>query len=176
LGTQTWGITNSPSSLTEGSAWDLLGKGGQRRQLVVKKISESTLQIEQLNGNDPDAPPLLLNLDFQSDGYSLRWVSLRAESNTFWIFFGPGLPLPSKRSDEASGITLQIAEDQQPSVADGNLTVQRSPEGEQVVWRFATPGNLKTASFETSVTLIPEETAADNKQARCSNQAVQNRP
>jgi hypothetical protein len=80
-------------------------------------------------------------------------VSLAAPPNTFWIFFDPTLPLLTGKSEDTSGIAFQIAEDEQAGVADGNLTVHRSPQGEEVRWAFETPETLKNDGFETSVSL-----------------------
>jgi hypothetical protein len=156
-GTRTWIVRNGPDSLTEGASWDLKAEGGPSRQLVVKGISNNTLQIEQTNGNEPDAPPFSLELDFQSDGYSLRSVCLRAGFDKFWIFFDPGLPLPSGKSDRVSGIVFSIAEDEQASVADGNLTVQRSPDGEKVRSNLVgyVRRDARSDRFPPSQTIIP---------------------
>lgn len=169
-GTQQWRLAKSPDNLKEGAEWDLQGQSGQSRHLVVNKLSYDILQVKQIDPSDPDAAPALLDLNLYAGEYSLRSVSLNAESNTFWVFFDPGLPLPTSKSEDPADFAFQIAEDDQSTVASGKLKVQRSPGVEKVVWNFETPGSLTDDAFETTVNLLPMKDVADAQQTSATRQ------
>lgn len=163
-----WSVETSPTKLTEGARWNLESSGGLERKLSVKSISEGGLSIEQVDQDDTETASLLFELETTEDGYSLRSVSITASSNTFWIFFGPGLPLPSHKSDDQNGIAFSIAENERARIATGNVAVHRSPEGGSVTWNFETPKSVRANGFVTTVNVIWKGSLHGNNQASCS--------
>ena len=159
-GTQLWSIERSPISLLEAEQWDLTGEGGQKRLLVIKSISDQDATIEQIDLNDPDSADVLLYLDRSNGSYSLRSISMTTHANTLRVFFDPGLPLPAQTSDNDLNIAFSIAENEQADIANGSLTVRRTPGTEHVAWQFNSPDWARVQGLETGVNVLPRKAAA----------------
>jgi hypothetical protein len=168
-GERLWTVERSPTRLTEGAEWDLKSAGGLERKVSVKSVSECGLSIEQVDQDDTETASLTFELETTTDGYSLSAVSITAGLNTFWIFFGPGLPLPSHQSDDEKNIAFSIAENEQASISRGNVAVHRSPGSESVRWSFETPEAARANGFVTTVNVIWKGSLPGNNQACCSN-------
>lgn len=167
-GERLWSVERSPTRLTEGAEWDLKSASGLQRKVSVKSISECGLSIEQLDQDDTETASLTFELETTKDGYSLTAVSITASLSTFWIFFGPGLPLPSHESDDERNIAFSIAENEQASISRGNVAVHRSPESESVRWNFEAPESVRANGFVTTVNVIWKGSLPGNNQASCS--------
>jgi hypothetical protein len=167
-GTEFLAIVASPSNLNEGAQWKLKEPGGQEREAVVRSVSEGKLVIQQQNQEGQDAGGLSYELEINNDGYILRSVSLTAHSNTLWLFFDPGLPLPTDREADRLNIAFNIAENELAAIATGKLTVHQSRGVERVKWEFDAPESVRSNSFESAVSVIPEGAASDGKNVVCA--------
>jgi hypothetical protein len=167
-GTELLAIEASPSNLSEGAQWKLKGPGGQESQVVVKSVADGKLVMEQINQDGHDTGGLSYELQMNNDGYSLRSVSLTAHSNTFWLFFDPGLPLLSNQEADQLNIAFDIAENELAAIATGKLTVHKSPGVERVTWEFDTPESARSNSFESAVSVIPQGVIDEGEKRICA--------
>jgi hypothetical protein len=165
-GTELLAIQASPSNLTEGAQWNLKGPAGEST-VVVKSVSEGKLEMEQTSPDGQNAQLLSYRLETNNDGYYLKSVSVLAHGNTLWLFFDPGLPLPSNQEAHASDIAFNIAENEQATIASGKLTVHKYPGVERIVWQFDTPDSARSSTFESAVNILPESAVGDGKKAIC---------
>jgi hypothetical protein len=153
--TELWSVEKSPVSFVEAEKWDLRGEMGQKRLLVIKRISDQDASIEQIDLNDPDSADVLLDLDRSKAGYSLRSISITSHSNTLWIFFAPELPLGAHGMDDEMTATFTVAENELATIANGTVVVRRAMDAEHMVWQFDEPHSVRGEVFETGVNLIP---------------------
>jgi hypothetical protein len=167
-GERLWSVESSPTKLTEGAEWDLKSASGLERKVSVRSISECGLSIEQVDQDDTETASLKFGLEITKDGYSLSSVSITAGLNTFWIFFGPGLPLPSHQSDDENNIAFSIAENERAGISRGNVAVHRSPESESIRWNFEKPKSVRANGFVTTVNVIWKGSLPGNNQASCA--------
>jgi hypothetical protein len=151
-GTQILTVQASPSALAEGATWKLRTTGGLESQIVASKDSEGELVMQH---NLPDAGYLKYELEQTEEGYRVQSVSLTAQSNTLWLFFDPGLPLLSNHGVDRLNIAFAIAENEETTIARGNLTVHQSRGVERLAWNFEIPESARTSGFETAVNMIP---------------------
>jgi hypothetical protein len=165
-GTDLWSVESSPADIYPTALWNLGGNGGRQRILAVEQLSGTETAVDQIDLNDPDAPQVVLNVSRVNDCYGLSLISLQAHGNTLWIFFGPVLPLPARQIDDKTIVTFTVAENEQASIASGELQVQRAVDAEHLVWRFNTPDLARGASFQTGVNLILD----GGEQANCANE------
>ena len=128
---------------------------GQKRLLVIKRISDQDASIEQIDLNDPDSADVLLDLDRSNGGFALRSMSITSHSNTLWIFFGPELPLPADGVNDELTVTFTVAENELASIANGTVAVRRAADAEHMAWQFDEPHSARGEAFETGVNLIP---------------------
>lgn len=163
-GTDLWNVESSPDDIVQAAKWTLSG-GGQRRILAVKQVSEAEAAIEQIDPNNPDVPQVVLNVVRANGTYGVSSLSLETHGNRLWIFFGPVLPLPARQIDKTT-VTFTVAENEQASVASGELEVQRTNGAEHVLWRFDTPNSARGTTFVTGVNLVP----GAREQAKCVNE------
>ena len=164
-GSGLWDIESSPDDILPPATWTLTGSGGQRRILTLKQISDTEAAVDQIDPNNPDVPHLILNVVRANGSYAVSSLLFEADGNKLWIFFGPALPLPSRQVDQTI-VTFTIAENEQASVATGELEVQRTNAAEHLLWRFDTPNVARGTTFITGVNLIP----GAHEQARCVNE------
>lgn len=162
-GTDLWRIQSSPADSAPTTTWNLSGDAGRQRILALKELSDTGAAVEQTDVSDPDAPQIMLEIDHANGTHGLRAVSFKAHGNTLWIFFGPVLPLPAHQISDKTAVTFTIAENEQATVASGELEVQRADDAEHVLWRFDTPNPAKNATFETGVNLI----SSSSEEATC---------
>jgi hypothetical protein len=153
--TELWSVEKSPVRFVEAEKWDLRGEMGQKRLLVIKRISDQDASIEQIDLNDPDSADVLLDLDRSNGGFALRSMSITSHSNTLWIFFGPELPLPADGVNDELAVTFTVAENELASIANGTVTVRRAADAEHMAWQFDEPPSARGEAFETGVNLIP---------------------
>ena len=165
-GTGLWDVESSPDEILQPATWTLTGSGGQRRILTLKQISDTEAVVDQIDPNNPDVPHLILNFVRANGTYAVSSLLFEADGNKLWIFFGPALPLPSRQIDQTT-VTFTIAENEQASVATGELEVQRTNAAEHLLWRFDTPNAARGTTFVTGVNLIP----GAHQQARCINES-----
>jgi hypothetical protein len=163
-GTDLWRAESSPGNPMPTAKWNLSGDGGRRRNLALEQVSDTEAEVDQSDLDDPDAPQALLNLERANDTYGLRSLSFKAHGNTLWIFFGPLLPLPAHQINDKTTVAFSVAENEQATVANGSLEVQRTVDAEHLLWRFDTPNLARSTTFETGVNLIPS-----TEQANCVN-------
>jgi hypothetical protein len=69
------------------------------------------------------------------------------------------------RVADKTTVAFTVAENEQATVASGELEVQRAVSAEHLLWRFNTPNPAKNATFETGVNLI----SSGGEQATCVN-------
>lgn len=153
-GTDLWRIQSSPADSAPTATWNLSGDGGRQRILALHELSDTEAAVEQTDPNDPDAPQVVLDVVRLNDTYGLRSLSFKTRGNTLWIFFGPMLPFPAHQIDDKTTVTFTVAENEQASIASGELEVQRAVDAEHLLWRFDTPNLAKNTTFETGVNLI----------------------
>jgi hypothetical protein len=165
-GTDLWRVDSSPAGIEQTAKWNLSGDGGRQRILAIQQLYGTEASVGQIDLNDPDAPQVILNVVRVNDTYGLRSLSFKTHSNTLWIFFGPALPLPAHQIDDRTTVTFTVAENEQASVASGEVEVQRVLDAEHLLWHFDTPNSAKGETFETGVNLIPN----GNEQAECVNE------
>jgi hypothetical protein len=165
-GTDLWNVESSPTDIYQTAMWHLSGDGGRQRILAVKQLSDTEAAVDQIDPNDPDAPQVVLDIVRVNDAYGLGSLSCASHGNTLWIFFGPALPLPAHQIDDKTTVTFTIAENEQATVASGELEIQRAADMEHLLWRFDTPNLAKGTSLETGVNLIP----TGGEQALCVNE------
>ena len=165
-GTDLWAVERSPADRLQTAKWNLAGDGGRLRTLAVKERSATEASIEQFDVHDPDAPQVILNVVRVNDTYELRSLSFESHFNTLWIFFGPPLPLPVQEVDDKRIVTFTVAENEQASIASGELEVQRAVDAEHVLWHFETPSFVRGITLETGVNLIPNARTEEN----CTNE------
>jgi|SRR5215469_7611548 len=165
-GADLWAVERSPAGIVQTAQWDVGGDGGRLRTLAVKELSATEASIQQIDANDPDAPHVILNVVRVNDAYELRSLSFESHFNTLWIFFGPLLPLPAHEVDDKTIITFTAAENEQASIASGELEVQRAVDAEHVLWHFETPSFARGITLETGVNLIPNA----RTEANCVNE------
>ena len=166
-GADVWTVEDTPADKVQAAKWNLAGTGGRQRTLAVKELSATEASIEQFDGNDPDAPHVVLNLVRVNDAYELRSLSFESHFNTLWIFFGPELPLPAHHTDDNRIVTFTVAENEQANIASGKLEIHRAFDAEHLVWHFDTPTFAKGIMLETGVNLILGVSA----QANCTSGA-----
>ena len=164
-GTGLWNVESSPDDIAQPAAWILAGSSGQRRILTLKQVSDTEAAVDQIDPNNPDVPHLILNLVRANGAYAVSSLLFEADRNKLWIFFGPALPLTSRQIDQTI-VTFTIAENEQASVATGELEVQRINAAERLLWRFDTPDAVRGTTFITGVNLVP----GAREQARCVNE------
>ena len=161
-GTGLWGVESGPADLVERAKWNLSGGGGRQRLLSVKQLSGSEAAVDQIDLDDPDAPQVVLNIVRANDTYGLSSLSFESHGNHLWIFFGPMLPLPAPQLSDRTVVSFTVAENEQASVASGQLEVQRALDAEHLLWRFDTPNLAKGLRLETGVNLIPRDSRQAN--------------
>jgi hypothetical protein len=154
-GTDLWTVEDSPANVAQTARWNLGGDGGRQRVLEVKEASDTEATVQQTDVNDSDAAQVVLNIVRENDTYGLRSISFQSHGNTLWIFFGSVLPFPARKIDDKTTVAFTVAENEQATVASGELEVQRAVRAEHLLWRFDTPNPAKNATFETGVNLIP---------------------
>jgi hypothetical protein len=164
-GTDLWTVEDSPADMAQAAKWNLGGDGGRQRILEVKELSDTEAAVDQIDLNDPDAPQVVLNIVRVNNTYGLRSISFQSHRNTLWIFFGPVLPFPARQIDDKTTVAFTVAENEQATVASGELEVQRAVSAEHLLWRFNTPNPAKNATFETGVNLV----SSGGEQATCVN-------
>ena len=162
-GTDLWNVEGSPADIAQTAKWDLSGDGRRQRVLAVEQFTNTEAVVDQIDLQDPDAPRVVLNVVRVNDAYELRWLSFETHFNTLWIFFGPSLPLPARQADDKTIVTFTVAENEQATVATGELEVQRAVDAEHVLWHFETPSVARGTTLETGVNLIP----GAREQAKC---------
>jgi len=165
-GTGLWNLESSPEDMLQPAKWTLTGSGGQRRILAVKQLSETEAAVDQIDPNNPDVPHVVLNIVRAGGTYGVSSLVFETHGNKLWIFFGPALPLPARQIDKTT-VTFTIAENEQASVATGEVEVQRTNAAEHLWWRFDTPNVARGTTFITGVNLIP----GPHEQARCVNES-----
>jgi len=169
-GTDLWAVEGTPADPVQTAKWNVGGGGGRLRTLAVKELSATEVSIEQFDLNDPDAPQVILNVVRVNDAYELRSLSFESHFNTFWIFFGPLLPLPAHEVDDKRIVTFTVAENDQANIASGKLEVQRAVDADHVLWHFETPDFARGITLETGVNLIPNaRTEANRTNEDCSD-------
>ena len=164
-GTDLWTVEDSPANIAQNAKWNLGGDGGRQRVLEVKETSDTEATVLQTDVNDSDAAQVVLNIVRVNDTYGLHSISFQSHRNTLWIFFGSALPFPARQIDDKTTVTFTVAENEQATVATGELEVQRAVSAEHLVWRFNTPDPAKSATFETGVNLI----SSGGEQMTCLN-------
>jgi hypothetical protein len=164
-GTDLWTVEVSPADIEQTAKWNLGGDGGRQRILEVKEASDTEATVQQTDVNDSDAAQVVLNIVRENDTYGLRSISFQSHGNTLWIFFGSVLPFPARQIDDKTTVAFTVAENEQATVASGELEVQRAVSAEHLFWRFDTPSPAKNATFETGVNLV----SSDGEQATCVN-------
>ena len=162
-GTDLWNVEGGSADQAQTAKWDLRGDGRRQRVLAVDQFTDTEAVVDQIDLQDPDAPHVVLNVVRVNDAYELCSLSFEAHFNRLWIFFGPSLPLPARQADDKTIVTFTVAENEQATVASGELEVQRAVDGEHVLWHFETPGVARGTTFETGVSLIP----GAREQAKC---------
>lgn len=75
------------------------------------------------------------------------------------------LPFPARQIDDKTTVAFTVAENEQATVASGELEVQRAVSAEHLLWRFDTPNPAKNATFETGVNLV----SSGGEQVTCVN-------
>jgi hypothetical protein len=165
-GTDLWAVERTPADIVQTAEWNVSDDGGRLRTLAVKELSATEASIEQFDLNDPDAPPVILNVVRVNDTYELRSPSFESRFNTLWIFFDPLLPLPAHEVDDKRIVTFTVAENEQANIASGALEVQRAVDAEHVLWHFETPSCARGITLETGVNLIPNA----RTEANCTNE------
>jgi hypothetical protein len=165
-GTDLWHVETSPGNGEETATWILTGDGRRQRMLAVKQLSDTEAVVDQIELNDPDAPLVVLDLVRTNDTFGVQSLSFETPQNTLWFFFGPALPLPAHQADDQTSVTFTVAENEQASIASGELQVQRAVDAEHLLWRFDTPDLARGASLETGVNL----TLGGSEQANCANE------
>jgi len=168
-GTDLWNVESGPDDIVQAAKWTLSGSGGQRRILAVKQLSDTEAAIDQIDPNNPDVPQVVLNLVRANGAYGVSSLSLETHGNRLWIFFGPVLPLPARQIDKTT-VTFTVAENEQATVASGELEVERTTYAEHLSWRFDTPNSARGSTFMTGVNLIP----IPREQAKCVNEDCSN--
>lgn len=164
-GTGLWNIESSPEHILQPGKWTLTGSGGQRRILAVKQLSDTEAVVDQINPNNPDEAQVVLDIVRANDSYGISWLMLQSHDNKLWIFFGPALPLPARQIDKTT-VSFTVAENEQATVATGELEVQRTNDAEHLLWRFDTPNPARGTTFTTGVNLV----RGTREQARCVNE------
>lgn len=154
-GTDLLAVECSPGDIAQTAKWNHTGTSGRLRSLAVKERSATEVSIEQIDVNDPDPPHVVLNVVRVNDACELRSPSFESHFNTFWIFFGPPLPLPAHQIHDKRIVTFTFAENEQASIASGKLEIQRAVDAEHLLWHFDTPNFARGIMLETSVNLIP---------------------
>lgn len=163
-GTDLWYVESSPADAGQTAKWALTGNAGRQRVLALKQISPTEAEVYQIDGNDPDAPHVVFNVVRVNGAYEVRSLSFDTHFNKLWIFFGPSLPLPTHQSLQKRTVTFTIAQNEQATVASGELDVQGTLDAERAQWRFKASPSVRGASFETGVTLLP----GAHQQASCA--------
>lgn len=164
--TEFWSVEGKPADIAKAAKWYLSSSSGRQRVLAVRELSDTEAEVDQIELNDPDAPQVALNLVRVNENYKLHSLSFKTHGNTLWIFFGPALPFPAHQINDNTIAVFTVAENEQATVASGDLEVGRVVDGEHLLWRFDTPNSTKGASFETGVNLI----LAGREQANCANE------
>ena len=154
-GTDLWHVDSTPADEEQTPRWNLSDDGGRERVFAVSQLSDTEAVVDQIDLKDPDAPRVLLNVVRVNDTYELRSLSFETHFNTLWIFFGPSLPFPMRQIDDKTIVTFTVAENEQATVASGELEVQRAADAEHLLWRFDTPSLVRDTTFETGVNLVP---------------------
>jgi len=162
-GTDSWNVEGNPAGVVQTAKWNLTSDGRRQRVIVVEQSTDVEGAVDQIEPNNPDAPRVVLNVILVNDAYELRSLSFEAHFNTLWIFFGPSLPLPARHADDKTIVTFTVAENEQATIASGELEVQRAIDAEHVLWHFETPRSARGTTFETGVNLIP----GAPEQAKC---------
>jgi hypothetical protein len=164
-GTDLWRVQSSPANIGP-TEWNLSGDGGRQRILTLKQLSDTEAEVDQSDLDDPDAPQIMLKIEPANDTHGLRVLSFKTHGSTLWIFFGPALPLPAHRINDKTTVTFTVAENEQATVASGEIEVRRADDAEHLLWRFDTPSLATSATLETGVNLILN----GSEQANCVNE------
>ena len=153
--TEFWTVLSSPPRVEKEGKWVLESRSGQRMLLVIDRVSDDQVLINQVDEDEPDLTSTILDVRRFNNNLALHSVSLTNQSQILRISFEPSLPFPACGSTDQTNVRFSVETGNQAVLASGTVLAERSLGAEHVVWRFNAPEWAQSKSFETGVNLVP---------------------
>ena len=149
-GQESWRVTSSPKTLTDGAQWTLTDDRGHTRQWRIATRRGDELTINEVDS--PSGTARSLQVRQTAGGLVLRAMSLTSAQKTLRLSFAPDLDLAAASS---APITFQVDENGHHKIMHGSVSVEKKGSLVQLRWQPKAPDWAKARVLNTAITASP---------------------